>query len=876
MGEGKQLKELQGLVDRVNALEPETEALSDEELRARTADFKQQIAAGASPDEIEAEAFAVVREGAKRTLGQRHFDVQIIGAGALHRGMIAEMKTGEGKTLVSTMPSYLNALGGGGVHLVTVNDYLAKRDSEWMGRIHQFLGLNVGLIQAEMLPAERRPAYAADITYGTNNEFGFDYLRDNMAMRTEDLVQRDHAYAIVDEVDSILIDEARTPLIISGRVGETGKWYREFARIVQRMRREDHYDVDEKKRQVVTTEEGVARVEQILGVDNLYDHANVDLIHHLDVALKAQELYQRDVDYLVRNGEVKIVDEFTGRVLDGRRYSEGLHQGIEAKEGVRIKEENQTLATITLQNYFRMYEKLAGMTGTAVTEAGEFAEIYGLNVIEIPPNRPIVRLDEADLVYIDEEHKFDAVVTDLEERNRIGQPVLVGTVSIEKSERLASALKRKGIDHEVLNAKQHEREAHIIAQAGKLGALTVATNMAGRGVDIMLGGNPEELAQTEMRKKGIEEDGEEYEAQYADALERFTAETEAEKEKIRGLGGLYVLGTERHESRRIDNQLRGRSGRQGDPGESRFYLSLQDDLMRRFANERVASIMERLKIPPDVPIEHKMVTKAIERAQNQVESQNFELRKNVLKYDEVMNTQREIIYAWRNQLLHGEATDELLAEWRHEVIEAEVFRLTEGTDAAEWDWDEFLTRIHALYPSQLTRSSFEHPEDLNPTDVADAFIEEADAVYEEREALLGTDVMRRLERTVVLSVIDNKWREHLSEMDYLRSGIGLRAMGQRDPLVEYQREGYAFFEELVDSAKADTTRYMFHVDVVRRDEQPKPQAVSTSSAKTAAQVKVRQVKRDGDKVGRNDPCPCGSGRKYKRCHGAPGAEPLAG
>jgi preprotein translocase subunit SecA len=786
------------------------------------------------------------------------------------------MKTGEGKTLVSTMPSYLNALGGGGVHLVTVNDYLAKRDSEWMGRIHQFLGLNVGLIQAEMLPAERRPAYAADITYGTNNEFGFDYLRDNMAMRTEDLVQRDHAYAIVDEVDSILIDEARTPLIISGRVGETGKWYREFARIVQRMGREDHYDVDEKKRQVVTTEDGVARVEQILGVDNLYDHANVDLIHHLDVALKAKELYQRDVDYLVRNGEVKIVDEFTGRVLDGRRYSEGLHQGIEAKEGVRIKEENQTLATITLQNYFRMYEKLAGMTGTAVTEAGEFAEIYGLNVIEIPPNRPIARLDEADLVYIDEEHKFDAVVTDLEERNRIGQPVLVGTVSIEKSERLAAALKRKGIDHEVLNAKQHEREAHIIAQAGKLGALTVATNMAGRGVDIMLGGNPEELAQTEMRKKGIEEDGEEYEAQYADALERFTAETEAEKEKIRGLGGLYVLGTERHESRRIDNQLRGRSGRQGDPGESRFYLSLQDDLMRRFANERVASIMERLKIPPDVPIEHKMVTKAIERAQNQVESQNFELRKNVLKYDEVMNTQREIIYAWRNQLLRGEATDELLTEWRHEVIEAEVFRLTEGTDAAEWDWDEFLTRIHALYPSQLTRSSFEHPEDLNPTEVADAFIDEADAVYEEREALLGTDVMRRLERTVVLSVIDNKWREHLSEMDYLRSGIGLRAMGQRDPLVEYQREGYAFFEELVDSAKADTTRYMFHVDVVRRDEQPKPQAVSTSSAKTAAQVKGRQVKRDGDKVGRNDPCPCGSGRKYKRCHGAPGAEPLAG
>ena len=876
MGEGKRLKELQGLVEQVNALEPETEALSDDELLARTGDFRRRIANGASLDELEAETFAVVREAAKRTLGQRHFDVQVIGAGALHRGMISEMKTGEGKTLVSTMPSYLNALGGGGVHLVTVNDYLAKRDSEWMGRIHRFLGLEVGLIQAEMLPAERRPAYGADITYGTNNEFGFDYLRDNMAMRTEDLVQRDHAYAIVDEVDSILIDEARTPLIISGRVGETGKWYREFARIAQRLRRDDHYDVDEKKRQVVTTEDGVVRVEQILGIDNLYDFANVDLIHHLDVALKAKELYQRDVDYLVRNGDVKIVDEFTGRVLEGRRYSEGLHQGIEAKEGVRIKEENQTLATITLQNYFRMYDKLAGMTGTAITEAGEFAEIYGLEVIEIPTNRPTVRADEADLVYIDEEHKFDAVVSDIEERNRNGQPVLVGTVSIEKSERLASALKRRGIGHEVLNAKQHEREAHIIAQAGKLGAVTVATNMAGRGVDIMLGGNPEELAKTEMRKKGFEEDGEEFAAEYGAAYDRFLAETDAEKEKIIGLGGLYVLGTERHESRRIDNQLRGRSGRQGDPGESRFYLSLQDDLMRRFANERVASIMERLKIPPDVPIEHKMVTKAIERAQNQVESQNFELRKNVLKYDEVMNTQREIVYAWRNQLLRGEATDELLAEWRGEVIEAEVLQMTDGLDAEEWDWDEFFVRINALYPSKLSRASFDHPEDMTPDEVIAAVMEDADAVYAEREDQLGSDVIRQLERTVVLSVIDNKWREHLSEMDYLRSGIGLRAMGQRDPLVEYQREGFVYFEELVTSVKADTTRYMYHVDVVRRDEQPRPQAVATSSAKTAEQAKVRQVKREGEKLGRNDPCPCGSGKKYKRCHGAPGAEPLAG
>jgi len=873
VGEGKRLKELQGLVEQVNALEPEFEPLTDGQLVAKTVEFRERIANGASANDLEVEAFATVREAARRTLHQRHYDVQVIGAGALNRGMIAEMRTGEGKTLVSTMPSYLNALTGGSVHIVTVNDYLASRDAEWMGRIHRFLGLEVGLIQSEMLPPERRPAYAADITYGTNNEFGFDYLRDNMAMRTEDMVQRGHAFAIVDEVDSILIDEARTPLIISGRVGETGKWYREFARIAARLRRDEHYEVDEKKRQVVTTEAGVDQVERILGVDNMYDYANTDFIHHLDVALKAEELYERDVDYLVRNGEVKIVDEFTGRVLEGRRYSEGLHQAIEAKEGVQIKEENQTLATITLQNYFRMYQKLSGMTGTAVTEAGEFMSIYGLEVVEIPTNEPVARLDEADLVYVDEDHKFAALSDDIEQRHYVGQPILVGTVSIEKSERLANTLKKRGIPHEVLNAKQHEREAHIIAQAGRLGAITVATNMAGRGVDIMLGGNPEEMARAAVAKKGIEPNDPAQGAEYTKALESSEAETAAERDKVLDLGGLYVLGTERHESRRIDNQLRGRSGRQGDPGESRFYLSLEDDLMRRFANERVASIMERLKIPPDIPIEHKMVTKAIERAQSQVEAQNFEIRKNVLKYDEVMNTQREIIYKWRSQVLQGDDPEALLAEWRDEVIESEVLAMAGVLDAYEWDWDEFETRIGTIYDPGLTKDDFDDPEAVAADEVIDAFVEDGAGAYEARVEEIGPEVMQQITRTVVLSVIDNKWREHLAEMDYLRSGIGLRAMGQRDPLVEYQRDGFDLFEDLVDSVKHDAVRYMFHVDVVQQQE-PKPQAVSTSSAKTAAQQKVRQVKRQGDKIGRNEACPCGSGKKYKRCHGAPGAEPL--
>ncbi len=870
-GEGKRLKELVRLAEYVNSIEPGYVDLTDDQLRATTLEFRQRLEAGETIDDIEAEAFAVVREAAKRVLGQRPYDVQLVGAGALARGMIAEMKTGEGKTLVSAMPAYLNALTGNGVHMVTVNDYLASRDADWMGAIHRFLGLSVGLIQSNMSPEERRPAYAADITYGTNNEFGFDYLRDNMTMRPEDMVQRGHAYAIVDEVDSILVDEARTPLIISGRVGETGKWYRDFARIANSLHRDIHYEVDEKKRQVMTTEEGVHRVEQVLGVENMYDFANVDLIHHLDVALKAKELYERDVDYLIRNGEIKIVDEFTGRVLEGRRYSEGLHQAIEAKEGVKIKEENQTLATITLQNYFRMYEKLAGMTGTAITEEGEFNEIYNLDVVEVPTNRPLARLDQGDVVYIDEDAKFDALVEDIIARHEKGQPVLVGTVSIEKSERLSNHLNKRGIKHEVLNAKQHMREAHIIAQAGQPGAVTVATNMAGRGVDIALGGNAEELAKEELRKQEMSKDDEGYAEEFARLVEKFGAETGPARETVLAAGGLYVLGTERHESRRIDNQLRGRSGRQGDPGESRFYLSLEDDLMRRFARDRVASIMSRLKIPRDVPIEHKMVSKAVERAQSQVEAQNFEIRKNVLEYDEVMNTQRKIIYEWRNRILLGEDTRKLVIGWREEVIEAYVRAMTDGVDPDEWDWDGFTERISTIYTPTIGKETFDHPEDLNRDDAVEAYLEDAENVYAAREEELGTDVLRRLERTVTLSIIDNKWREHLADMDYLRSGIGLRAMAQKDPLVEYQREGYDMFSELVDSVKEDTLRYMYHVRVERQQAPQRPTAVQTSGPDTS-----KRTVRIKDKIGRNDPCPCGSGKKYKVCHGRPGAAPLAG
>jgi preprotein translocase subunit SecA len=865
-GEGKPLKQLQVLVNAVNAAEPDVIGLTDDELRGKTAMFRERLANGAGIPDIEVEAFAVVREAAKRVLGQRHYDVQIVGAGALNRGMIAEMRTGEGKTLAGTMPAYVNALTGRGVHIVTVNDYLASRDAQWMGRVHRFLGIDVGIIQASMTPEERRPQYEADITHGTNNEFGFDYLRDNMAMRPQNMVQRGHAYAILDEVDSILIDEARTPLIISGIVGESGKWYKEFARITNSLRRDVHYEVDEKKRQVITTEEGVARVEQILGIENMYDFANVDMIQHLDVALKAKELYERDVDYLIKNGEVMIVDEFTGRVLEGRRYSEGQHQAIEAKEGVRIKEENQTLATITLQNYFRMYDKLAGMTGTAITEQGEFKEIYDLDVLVVPTNREIARADQPDVVYVHEEAKFDALVADIVQRHAELQPILVGTISIEKSELLSKHLDRQGVKHQVLNAKQHANEGVIVAQAGQPGAVTVATNMAGRGVDIQLGGNPEALAEQELRRQGVEVDSDEYPALLEVEIKRFAEETAEKKQIVLDAGGLYVLGTERHDSRRIDNQLRGRSGRQGDVGESRFYLSLTDDLMRRFANERVASIMSRLKIPEDVPIEAGMVSKAIERAQTQVESQNFEIRKNVLKYDEVMNTQRKIIYEWRNQVLQDDDTKSLVDTWRSEVIEEEVLAVIEGVEPFDWDWEELQSSMALLYPTSLTKEAFPDPEILTEDEVIEAYLAESAAAYEAREAELGEDLLHQLERSVILTVIDNKWRDHLAAMDYLRSGIGLRALAQRDPLVEYQHEAYDAFAALVDSVKRDGIRYVYHVKVEQRTQPERPRNIQTSGP-TAKRPTVR-VK---DKIGRNEPCHCGSGKKYKHCHGKPGA-----
>ncbi|HET7847204.1 MAG TPA: preprotein translocase subunit SecA, partial [Acidimicrobiia bacterium] len=706
-GEGKTLREFQGITTAVNQLEPVFEALSDEELKSKTTEFRQRLAAGASLDDIQPEAFAVVREAAKRVLGQRHYDVQVVGAAALHKGMVAEMKTGEGKTLVSTMPAYLNALGGKGVHMVTVNDYLASRDADWMGAVHRFLGISVGLIQTSMTPAERQPAYASDITYGTNNELGFDYLRDNMAMRAVDRVQRGHPYAIVDEVDSILIDEARTPLIISGRVSDSARWYRDFAKLANRLQKDRDYQVDERKRQVLTTEEGVTLVEQMLGIENLFDHAAVDFVHHLEASLKAKELYLRDVDYLIDHGEVKIVDEFTGRVLEGRRYSEGLHQAIEAKEGVAIKEENQTLATITLQNYFRLYEKLAGMTGTAETEAAELAQIYGLEVLAIPTNAPVDRADQGDLVYKSEDGKFGAVVADVAERTEHGQPVLLGTVSIEKSEKLSKMLERRGIKHEVLNAKQHAREADIIAQAGRPAAVTVATNMAGRGVDIMLGGNPEGMARTELKRRGIGPDDPSYPDLEKKLADEFDLQIVPDKQKVIAAGGLYVVGTERHESRRIDNQLRGRSGRQGDPGESRFYLSLEDELMRRFQGEWVTSVMDRLKLPEDQPIEAKMVSKAIERAQRQVESQNFEIRKNVLKYDEVMNRQREVIYDWRRSILEGTAGDDLIGDWIETVISETVeLAFSPEIPRNEWDWEALQLELSQYDPTSISRTSF--------------------------------------------------------------------------------------------------------------------------------------------------------------------------
>jgi preprotein translocase subunit SecA len=818
-GEGRTLKRLQAQASQVNALEDDFVRLSDAELREETERFKARFADGESLDHLLPEAFAVVREAAKRTLGQRHFDVQMTGGAALHLGNIAEMKTGEGKTLVATSPAYLNALSGRGVHVITVNDYLAEYQSELMGRVHRFLGLTVGCILANMTPEQRREQYACDITYGTNNEFGFDYLRDNMAWSIADMVQRGHAYAIVDEVDSILIDEARTPLIISGPADQPTKWYVEFAKLVQRLARDRDYEVDEKKRTIGLTESGIERVEDYLGIDNLYESVNTPLVGFLSNSVKAKELFKRDKDYVVIDGEVLIVDEHTGRLLAGRRYNEGMHQAIEAKEGVAIQSENQTLATITLQNYFRMYDKLAGMTGTAQTEAAELMSIYKLGVVSIPTNQPMVRMDQADLIYKTETAKYEAVVDDIAQRHEAGQPVLVGTVSVEKSEYLAQQLIKHGIRHEVLNAKQHAREASIIAQAGRRGSVTVATNMAGRGTDIMLGGNAEFLAVTEMKRRELDpvEDSEDYEATWPDVLKAAQESVTAEHDEVVGLGGLYVLGTERHESRRIDNQLRGRSGRQGDPGESRFYLSLSDDLMRLFNSGMVESFLTAAKIPDDVPIESKMVTRAIASAQSQVEARNFEIRKNVLKYDDVLNLQRGVIYDERRRVLEGEDLHEHIRRFVDDVTRDYVVSATSEGFNEEWDLDQLWAALRTLYPVSITVDDVLQDvggrSGLTQEILVRELVADAQLAYDRREQQLGEELTRELERRVVLSVVDRKWREHLYEMDYLQEGIGLRAMAQRDPLVEYQREGALLFGAMNDAIKEESVGYLFNVEV---------------------------------------------------------------
>jgi preprotein translocase subunit SecA len=954
-GEGRILRQLARISEQINSVEEDFVAMTDAELRAMTDEFRQRHADGESLDDLLPEAFAAVREAAKRTLGQRAFDVQLMGAAALHKGNIAEMRTGEGKTLTGVFPAYLNAIAGQGVHVVTTNDYLAKRDSEWMGRVHRFLGLEVDVILAEMTPADRKVAYAADVTYGTNNEFGFDYLRDNMAWSLDECVQRGHNFAIVDEVDSILVDEARTPLIISGPAEQNSRWYMEFAKIVPRLRRgedgEGDYEVDEKKKTVGILESGVEKVEDYLGIDNLYESVNTPLVSFLNNAIKAKELYKRDKDYVVMNGEVLIVDEFTGRILHGRRYNEGMHQAIEAKEGVQIKDENQTLATITLQNYFRLYDKLAGMTGTAMTEAAEFMQIYKLGVVPIPTNRPMIRADETDVIYQTAQAKFEACVEDIVERHGEGQPVLVGTTSVEKSEIVSKMLKRRGIPHHVLNAKYHEQEATIVAKSGRLGAVTVATNMAGRGTDIMLGGNPDFIADAELHERGLSpvETPEDYEAAWPEAVAKAKSAVVAEHEQVVSAGGLYVLGTERHESRRIDNQLRGRSGRQGDPGKSRFYLSLEDDLMRMFRSDRVGALMERWNIPADVPVENKVVSRSIRSAQTQVEQQNFEIRKDVLKYDDVLNRQRQVIYAERRKVLEGADLHVQVRSMLDEVIAEYVTSETGNGYPEEWDLDKLWRAFRGLYPIGITVDSVVEEvggekANLTADHISEAVQEDAHAAYDRREEELTSEIMREFERRVVLSVLDRRWREHLYEMDYLREGIGLRAMAQRDPLVEYQREGFDMFNSMMEGIKEESVTALFNLELQvqqnpiveeaqddaipgmlfgskapqaaaqatppaapasttapasrpsgqgrhsaqQRRQRPAPPPPADPSSPVPAAFGPRrptrlqysapsdsggvEVTRTADRfanVGRNDPCPCGSGRKFKRCHGDP-------
>ncbi len=953
-GEGRILKKLESIAAQVNAVEEDFEKLTDAELRAETDSFRARLADGETLEDVLPEAFAAVREASKRTLGKRHFDVQIMGGAALHMGNVAEMKTGEGKTLVATLPSYLNALTGKGVHIVTVNDYLAEYQAELMGRVHRMLGLETGVILASMTPEQRRAEYAKDITYGTNNEFGFDYLRDNMAWSTDELVQRGHNFAIVDEVDSILIDEARTPLIISGPADQATKWYSEFAKIVQLLERGEaadpmrgipssgDYEVDEKKKTVGVLERGIDKVEDYLGIDNLYESANTPLIGYLNNAIKAKELFHRDKDYVVMNGEVLIVDEHTGRMLAGRRYNEGMHQAIEAKEGVEIQNENQTLATITLQNYFRMYDTLSGMTGTAMTEAAELNSIYNLGVVPIRTNMPMIRADRSDLVYRTEEAKYAAVVDDIVERHEKGQPVLVGTVSVEKSEYLSEQLRRRGVGHQVLNAKQHEREAAIVAQAGRKKAVTVATNMAGRGTDIMLGGNPEFNAVADLKARGLdpEQTPEEYEAAWDEALAEAEAAVATEHEEVTGLGGLYVLGTERHESRRIDNQLRGRSGRQGDPGESRFYLSLQDHLMRMFNAGLVDRVMQTAGFDDSQPIESKMVTRSIQSAQTQVEARNFEIRKNVLKYDDVLNRQRTVIYRERRRVLEGEDLHEQMRMFVNDVIEGYVDAETAEGIPEDWNLERLWSAARALFPVSVTQEQVLEAAGglggVTPELLKQELTSDAHHAYDSREETLGEEVMREVERRVMLSVLDRKWREHLYEMDYLQEGIGLRAMAQRDPLVEYQREGFQLWQAMNEAVKEESVGLLFHVEVeVDQPREPEVTPVHVSEmfagvgggtvtaderrmppAPAPAPAPEPEPASDGKHVAlhghgldrprpsgqlhysapsdsggveerdaaagrsvptlteeemaatpRNAPCPCGSGKKFKMCHG---------
>ncbi|GAB3649015.1 preprotein translocase subunit SecA [Glycomyces tarimensis] len=959
-GEGRALKRLKVIADAVDSIEDEYESLTDAELRALTDEYKERLADGETLDDLMVEAFATVREAAKRVRGMRHYHVQVMGGAALHQGNIAEMKTGEGKTLVSTLPVYLNALTGKGVHQVTVNDYLVRRDAEWMGEIHRFLGLSVGVVLPGEGSEKHREAYACDITYSTNNELAFDYLRDNMTNSIDNLVQRGHHFALVDEVDSILVDEARTPIIISGPAEHNKRWYTEFARIVDSMKRDEHYEVDDSKRTIAITESGVARVEDRLGIENLYDSVNTPLVGYLNNAIKARELFERNREYIVsEGGEVLIVDEFTGRVLPGRRFNEGIHQAIEAKEGVEIKQENQTFATTTLQNYFRMYDKLAGITGTAQTEAAEFHRVYGVGVIPVPTNKPMIRNDRPDVIYKTEEAKYAAVVEDIVERHEMGQPVLVGTVSVEKSELLSQSLRKKGVPHNVLNAKNHAREADIIAQAGQKGAVTVATNMAGRGTDIMLGGNPEYLAAAELRARGVDEADEEvYAEAWEENLKKFEEICAAEAEEVKDVGGLYVLGTERHESRRIDNQLRGRAGRQGDPGESRFYLSLSDDLMKRFNADAVRAMMNRLRVPDDVPIESKLVTRQIESAQSQIEGHNAEIRRNVLKYDEVMNNQRTVIYDERLKVLRGDDVHDQVEHMIDDVVEAYVAGATADGYPDDWDLDELWSAFKQLYPIQITHKELVERvggiDSLEPDVLLEAIREDAHAYYATREEEFGADTLRKLERRVMLQTIDRKWREHLYEVDYLKQGISLRAYAQRDPVIEYQREAYDMFQTMLDGIKEDTVRFLMNAELKSRPKEgeagqagepeaeirgleplKRPEQLRLSSpsidgaagtgatvvretddkgetpvrppkalqgkravkrtpgvgSKGSAKVAPKSVRSSGPRAAttappakqanpnqrqasnepsRNAPCPCGSGKKYKRCHGAPG------